>query len=248
MNRSLSRGLAILECFRPGVGFLAHRDIAEKTGLPKPTLTRLLQTLRSEGYLVEDRMAGGYRLGMPILSLARTFTLNNGLGKWMAPVIERIALQTQSIIGFGTAHNADIVYLVAVNGDSERPDRCVGPGMRAPILSTSVGRAYLAGLDMAQRTEMLDRLRSTAPWRSAFEAELCLAFAQFKREGICLVDRSGGRQVAAGIALHVNGEPLHALGIGYRLPGRSDPTVVPTRIWDAINELHDAAERFERSC
>jgi hypothetical protein len=35
LNRSLERGLAILDCFRPGSGLLAHRDIAERTGLPR---------------------------------------------------------------------------------------------------------------------------------------------------------------------------------------------------------------------
>lgn len=197
--------------------------------------------------MVSDRVTGGYKLGMPILSLARTLTLSSKLEKWIKPVITQIAFETQSIIGFGTTHGTDIVYLSAVNGDPERPDRCVGPGMRAPILFTSVGRAYLAGLPIDERTIMLNQLRSTSMWKPALKRELCSAFRQFKREGFCLIERSCGQQVAVGISIHLKAETLYAMGIGYRVAKQNDATVVPKNILEAISEIRNSIDRFENT-
>ena len=43
---ALARGLEILRCFQAGDPALGNQDIAERTGLPKPTVSRLTHTLR----------------------------------------------------------------------------------------------------------------------------------------------------------------------------------------------------------
>lgn len=53
-NRSLERGLALLDCFRPGVGALSHGELVERTGLPKATISRLATSLKRFGYLTYD--------------------------------------------------------------------------------------------------------------------------------------------------------------------------------------------------
>jgi DNA-binding IclR family transcriptional regulator len=247
LNRSLERGLAVLECFRPGVSVLSHGDIGERTGLPKPTVSRLLKTLVLHGYLAYDPRQRAYGLGLPLLSLSWTYTLGNALHERMAPLIDRLARETRSIIGFGTAHDTDIVYLAACNGDAERADRRIGVGMRAPLLSTSVGRAYLAALAPKERAALLAALRASAQWRPALRAELSAAFARYRQDGMCLVPRSKGRQVAVGIALPVDGAPMHALGIGYRLGPSMDPSVVPKHIAQALEALRAAVEQFNQA-
>ena len=42
---TLARGLSILRAFRVSDDGLTHAQIAERTGLPKPTLTQLTYTL-----------------------------------------------------------------------------------------------------------------------------------------------------------------------------------------------------------
>lgn len=244
LNRSLERGIAVLDCFRPGISGLTHGDIGQRTGLPKPTLTRLLGTLTSLGYLLYDKQARAYRPGLPLLSLAWTFTLGSALCEVMTPVIQRVAHATQTIIGFGTAQGADIVYVAACNGDPQRPDRRVGVGMRAPLLTTSVGRAYLAGLAPAESRALVAMLRTAPQWRPAVRGELVAASERYRRDGMCLVQRNEGRQVAAAIALPVRDAPLHALGIGYRLPAGADAEVVPGKILDGLDELKNVLKAF----
>ncbi|MDO8279212.1 MAG: IclR family transcriptional regulator [Burkholderiaceae bacterium] len=245
LNRSLERGLAILDCFRPGTGLLAHRDIAERTGLPKPTVTRLLETLRQQGYVVFDEVSRGYRLGVPILSLSRSLRLESALIDAMAPHIARIARETTSVIGFGTAHGADIVYLEAANGDPARLARRVGPGMRAPIAATSVGRAYLAGLPPEEREHMIRSLSSAYPrqWRPDTRRQIEDSIREVRELGYCLVTWSEGRHPAIGAPTPVRGSPLHALSIGY-VASNERPHRVPRQMIDALNELRACVQRF----
>ena len=48
---ALARGLEVLRCFRPGEVFLSNADMAKRTAIPKPTISRLTYTLTKLGYL-----------------------------------------------------------------------------------------------------------------------------------------------------------------------------------------------------
>lgn len=244
-NRSLERGLAILDCFRPGVGLLSHREVVERTGLPKPTVTRLLLTLQQCGYVEQDAASRAWRLGVPVLSLARALSVSSPLREAMAPLIERLARETHTIIGFGSLHGTDIVYLEAHNGDPRRPERRVGAGMRAPVATTSVGRAWLAGAAPAQREAVLARLRSSGSCKPELMREIEAARAEVERHGHCLVLRSEGSQAAVGIPMPVAGAPLHALGIGYASRGQASVQRLPRAIQDAISAVRAEIERLD---
>jgi hypothetical protein len=48
---ALSRGLDVLRAFQPNDGLLGNQEIASRTNLPKPTVSRLTYTLTKLGYL-----------------------------------------------------------------------------------------------------------------------------------------------------------------------------------------------------
>ena len=66
---ALARGLDVLRAFRPGDAQLANREIAARTNLPRPTVSRLTHTLTQLGYLVHESETERYRLGSAVLSL-----------------------------------------------------------------------------------------------------------------------------------------------------------------------------------
>ena len=66
---ALARGLDVLRCFRPYETNLTNQEIAQRTGLPKPTISRLTHTLRKLDYLVYSERTGTYRLGAGVLAL-----------------------------------------------------------------------------------------------------------------------------------------------------------------------------------
>jgi len=48
---ALARGLDVLRAFHPNDGLLGNQEIAARTKLPKPTISRLTYTLTKLGYL-----------------------------------------------------------------------------------------------------------------------------------------------------------------------------------------------------
>lgn len=52
---ALARGLEVLRSFEPGDRHLGNQDIAERSGLPKPTVSRQTYTLSRMGFLHHDK-------------------------------------------------------------------------------------------------------------------------------------------------------------------------------------------------
>ncbi len=84
---ALARGLEVLRCFRPGEVGLSNSDIAQRTGLPRPTVTRLTHTLRRMDYLVQVEATGQYRLGAGVLQLGYGVLAGIGLAGRAAEVM-----------------------------------------------------------------------------------------------------------------------------------------------------------------
>lgn len=66
---ALARGLEILRCFTPRENVLSNQDLARKTDLPKPTVTRLTNTLMRLGCLKREVHSGKYQLDVGVLGL-----------------------------------------------------------------------------------------------------------------------------------------------------------------------------------
>ena len=60
---ALSRGLEVLRCFGPRDRWLANQEIARRTGLAKPTVSRLAYTLTRLGHLRYSEATNKYALG-----------------------------------------------------------------------------------------------------------------------------------------------------------------------------------------
>ncbi len=65
----LARGLAILCAFGRGSAWLGNLDIALQTGIPAPTVSRLLHSLLVLGYVQQDEATRQYALAPAALAL-----------------------------------------------------------------------------------------------------------------------------------------------------------------------------------
>ena len=68
-SMNLARGMQVLRAFSVREPLLGNRELADRTGLPKPTISRLTYTLTLLGYLSRDTRLKKYRLGTGVLSL-----------------------------------------------------------------------------------------------------------------------------------------------------------------------------------
>ncbi|THJ68381.1 IclR family transcriptional regulator [Arthrobacter echini] len=67
---SLLNGLRVLEAFRVDDPTLGVTDVAQRVGLHKSTVSRILSGLAEAGYVHRDQSTGRYRLGLGVISLA----------------------------------------------------------------------------------------------------------------------------------------------------------------------------------
>jgi len=236
-NRSLERGLAILDCFKPGVARLAHGELVDRTGLPKATITRLTTALRRLGYLDYDPATRAFRLGVPVLSLARAYQVGSEVMQKLSPAIREVAARTGSLVGVAAPHDTDMVYVDQVNFDPKRQLRQVGAGQRLPILLSAVGRAYLGGLAAAERSRWLAHLRERDPqWSRALEREVLRSVAEVRRVGYCVVPWNNGQLAAAGAPFTASTGERFAINIAFA-PSPAGNLDLPPQLQAALREL-----------
>jgi IclR family mhp operon transcriptional activator len=66
--QSVTRALNILAAVNRG-GLISVGELHQKTGIPKPTIVRLLQTLIAEGYVAHDKKTRGYHVTATVAEL-----------------------------------------------------------------------------------------------------------------------------------------------------------------------------------
>lgn len=185
-NRSLERGIELLRAFRPGVDLLGNSELAERTGIPRATISRLTQTLVDSGMLEHDRSRRAYRLAAPVLSLAHTMRSGSPVMKIASPLMHQEAEQRKINVGLAVADRDEMVYLESVRYSRRVAWRNVVAGQRVPMELTSLGRAWLATAaepDL-RRLMALFRSRRHSGWR-ALSREISEAIDNVRREGYC---------------------------------------------------------------
>lgn len=147
-SRSLERGLALLRVFKVGTSILTNADLAQRTGLPRPTVSRLTRSLVDSGFLSYDVEEGAYQLAPVVLSLADAFRFAHQATEVALPLMREVAQEHHVNVGLAVADQVEMVYLVSIrhSQDSVSKLRRVTPGTRVPIDRTAVGQAYLAAL------------------------------------------------------------------------------------------------------
>jgi DNA-binding IclR family transcriptional regulator len=184
---TLARGLEILRCFTPQQPVLGTAELARRTGLPKPTISRFTYTLSSMGYLRADRPAGRYRLGPAVLSLGYPLIASFAFRQVVRPAMEALARQVNGSVSLGLRDRTNMVYVETCRSAATSSFQLSDIGMTHPIAATAIGRAYAAGCPPAERTALLNELRVKEPdlWRQ-HGAAIAQALAAFREKGYCV--------------------------------------------------------------
>ena len=210
-NRSLIRGLQLLRAFRPGSESLGNGELAEATGLPRATVSRLAQTLVAEGFLLHDAARRTYSLGAPLLGLAFSMRSSSRALHLAAPLMEEMARRERINVGIALADRDEMVYLESLRLSRRKSLRTIMPGQRIPMESTSLGRAWLSTLDDAQREPLYRGFRNKHPrqWKT-LERELGQAISDVHSKGYCAASWLPN-VVAVACPLVFAGGPAYAL-------------------------------------
>ncbi len=240
---ALARGLAILRCFKRSERWLANSEIASRTGLPRPTVSRLTYTLTRLGYLEHSQKLEKYALGASVLALGHAFLAGEDVRTVARPLMQALAEEVQASVILGALDQTQMVVLEVCHGSNAFHIRRE-VGERLPHGTTALGRAYLAGLDEArfeltmaallQRVPKSQRAEVTAGVQQAradyAEHGFVFSLGEWMPElyavGVPLIIQGGERV----LALSVNG-PVYSM-TRERLVGEVGPALMRSR--DAI--------------
>jgi DNA-binding IclR family transcriptional regulator len=185
-NRSLLRGADILRAFRPGSDLLGNTEIAERTGLPTSTVSRLTQTLVAAGLLQQDRARRAYRLAPLVLSLGHAMRSGSHVLAIAAPRMRVLAERERINVGMAYPDRDEMVYLESIRYNRRLALRNIVSGQRVPMELTSLGQAYLATAPIG-RYEVLEPIfkrRNGRNWQAVKHA-IEESLTSMKRNGYC---------------------------------------------------------------
>ncbi|NKY31224.1 putative HTH-type transcriptional regulator YagI [Nocardia gamkensis] len=140
----IERMTLILEAFDGVTPTLTLVELAERTGLPRSTVHRILDQLIRLRWLAHA--PGGYRLGLRTLELGGLAAEHNEIRDAVSPLLHDLCQQTGMVGHLGVLDGRDVLYLDKVGGRfaASVPTRLGG---RMPAHSTALGKALLATLD-----------------------------------------------------------------------------------------------------
>ena len=184
--RALERGLEVLRSFKPGDRFLGNQEIAARTGLPKPTISRLTHTLTRLGYLSYSEKFGKYHLDSAVLALGYSYLVNMDVRRVARPLMQELAEYAQASVALGVQDRLNMLYIEAYRS-SATVTLTLDVGSQIPIATTSMGRALLCALPEAESNSILEQvqLRNEADW-PRIKTGIEQARKDFDERGFCL--------------------------------------------------------------
>jgi DNA-binding IclR family transcriptional regulator len=140
----------------------AGAHIASLTGIPQPTVSRLVATLVALGHLRPSAGADKYELASGVVRLAEAFLAAIDVRAWARPRLVALAEATGAS-AFLAVRDGDEM-LVVESGRSRSAVVVMGTdvGTRMSITTSALGRAWLAGVDETTRDAVIAHWRARA--------------------------------------------------------------------------------------
>ncbi|WP_144156277.1 IclR family transcriptional regulator [Paraburkholderia sp. BCC1885] len=185
-STALARGLAVLRAFRQGEVYLGNAELAERTGIPNSTISRLTFTLQKLGYLHYIPSFGRYQLGSSVLDLGYGFLSNIRAIAAVRPLMTRLAAESGGVVSLAALDGQDMIYLEVARGVAAMT-RNISVGLKIPVARTSIGWCCLWGMDKDERLRTMDALEAAnSPAWPDLNRRIKRAWRQVDKDGFCI--------------------------------------------------------------
>lgn len=155
-EKTIGKGLELLELVGRSREGLRGKEIAEALGMPVSTAYRQLKFLADRDFLCNDGN-GIYTLGSSLIRLGNAATRQNPLVRRAHPVLTALSEATSETVHLAERRGNAIVYVDKVEGS--RPVRMGSMiGNTSPLYCTGVGKAILAFLPEPERESLLGEI------------------------------------------------------------------------------------------
>ncbi len=214
---ALARGLELLRAFSPGEGPLGNKELSERTGIPKPTVSRMTYTLSKLGYLEYITRLEKYQLGVAVLSSGYSYLQNLDMRNTAHPLMQALAEEFEVSVALAARDRLSMTYIDIAQGSGLAAPR-LDIGSRLSVESSAIGMAFVYALPALEQdylvTALKERCHDTKALKE-FEDRLARTKSELSSLGFCVVFGSVDPNViAAGTPCFAsNGAPSLALNI-----------------------------------
>jgi IclR family pca regulon transcriptional regulator len=233
---ALVKGLRLLSLFTGERSTWRVSDLAAETGLPLPTVYRIVMTLTAENYL-EHLPNGDYRPGVRVLTLGTPALRSLDLVEIAAPRLKELADATGETVNLAVLTGDQVLYLIRLR-NSDLVTANIQVGSTLPAAHTSIGKLLLAYLDDDQRPAISFAANSGPNARMSL-GELSGEFGEIRRQGWATQDEElafGLRSVAAPVR-EASGRVVAGANVA-----------VPSRDWSINRILAELLPKVVQAC
>lgn len=141
--QSLSRALKLLNALAVHPAGLSLSEVAGHVGLPNSTAHRLLTTLQNERYVRFETERSVWLIGVQAFRVGAAFVRSRDLVTIARPYMRRLMERSGETVNLAIADRGEVIYIAQV--ETQKMMRAIaGPGGRAPMHCSGVGKALLA--------------------------------------------------------------------------------------------------------
>ena len=171
---ALGRGLVILAAFEHHER-LTHQQLCQMTTLPKATLTRLIHTLITLGFLRTNEY-GQYQLGSNAVRLSATAWSRHDMVAYAEPLLRQFASENEVSVNLATEVEGEMRYHACCRSPA-RLSVNLQVGSAVPVARTAIGRAFYAASSRARQAVIISNLKESLSNEAFTQAQSALASA-----------------------------------------------------------------------
>ncbi|WP_238069505.1 helix-turn-helix domain-containing protein [Psychrobacter sp. Ps1] len=239
---ALGRGLIILAAFEHHER-LTHQQLCQMTELPKATITRLIHTLTTLGFLRVTEH-GQYQLGSSAVRLSATAWSRHDMVAAAEPLLRQFASENEVSVNLATEVEGEMRYHACCRSPA-RLSVNLQVGSAVPVARTAIGRAFYAASTQARQAVIINNLQENLPVEEYNDAQTALASAaeHYEKYGYTVSDGEFSTDilaVAVGVYDVATGQYAYSLNAS-----------VPSANWEAdeyaamiVPKLQALAERI----
>lgn len=183
---ALARGLALLKVIGMAAAPMGNRELADTTGIPKATVSRLTATLVGAGYLRQSEDSERFSLGPALLDMSSRYLRRFDMRTMARPFLAELSESAGVSVHLCVHDELDMLVIDSLRPRSVVISSRIEVGTRMTIATSAAGRAYLAALPAPEQAVLLAqiRLESGENW-SAIEPGLMAGLEEHARFGYC---------------------------------------------------------------
>ncbi|GAK03005.1 transcriptional regulator, IclR family [Geomicrobium sp. JCM 19037] len=157
--QSVDRAMDLLFCFTTSEPVLSMKDFIEKTGLKRPTIFRLLNSLQSRGLIMKTEQ-GDYRLGFPFVRFAQIVTESLDVRQAAMKILKTLSFDIGESVSLNILQGNRRVCIDKVDGTQDLT-HYVKLGVQYSLVKGASGKIFLAYANRGFTEEVIQEWERT---------------------------------------------------------------------------------------